>query len=253
MVAGRDAPRFQLWRVLHRMMQFFARNTATFFVLSLITALPAAIFRFEDANSSVPWTLGGPSIVPFFIFALSPYLLCAAITRETLLDLSAKPATPADGFNEVFADLLALLAIAAPAAIASLIGYMLLFLPGLVVDTFLVLVIPLRTVERVSVAEVFLSSIKRTRGYRLPIFALNVVVTAFYFAILMVVNVLTGNMLLDGLFDSSSGGGVGQIWGTIIDDTLLAIVGSLANVSVYYELRLINSGKEASGVASVFD
>jgi len=242
-----------MWRVLQRMMQFFARNAGTFFVLSLITAVPAAIFRFEDANSRVPWTLGGPSIIPFFIFALSPYLLCAAITRETLLDLSGKPATPADGFNEIFADLLALLPIAALAAIASVIGYMLLFLPGLLIDTLLALVIPLRTVERVALAEVFPLSVKRTRGYRVQIFLLNVAVTIFYFAILMVVNLLTGNMLLDGLFDSSSGGGTGQIWGTIIDDTLLAILGSLANISVYYELRLINAGKEPSHVASVFD
>src|SRR5262245_26060261 len=184
MVAGRAAPRFQLWRVLHRMAQFFMRNTVTFFLLALITGVPAAIFRFEEARSDTPWTAGGPSTVPLILFAVSSYLLCAAITRATLLDLSGNRPTPRDGFLDVWADFLALLAIGAVTALLSLVGYMFLLLPGLLVDTFLSLVIPLRTIERVPVSKVFVLSIKRTRGYRWPIFGLNAGTTVFYFAAL---------------------------------------------------------------------
>ena len=253
MAAGRDAPRFQVWRVLHRMVQFFIRNAVTFFILALITGIPAAIFRFEEAKSDTPWTAGGPSMVPLILFAVSSYLLCAAITKATLLDLSGKRPTPREGFLEVWADFLALLAIGAVTAFLSLVGYMFLLLPGLLVDTFLSLVIPLRTIERVPMSQVFVLSIRRTRGYRWPIFGLNAGTTAFYFAAVMAVNVITGYPLLDGVLDASSDAGTGRIWGTVVADTLLGIIGSLLYVSVYYELRLINAGREPEGLASVFD
>src|SRR5262245_42625425 len=201
MVRGRDAPRFQLWRVLHRMAQFFVRNAATFFVLSLLTAVPAAIFRLEEANSDVPWIRGGPSAVPLLLFAVSSYLLCAAIMRATLLDLSGKHPTPRDGFAEVWDDFLALLLIGSITAFLSIVGYMFLFLPGLLVDTLLSLVIPIRTVERIAPSLVFALSVKRTRGYRWPIFGLNAGETVLYFGAIMVVNLMTGNPVLDGVLD----------------------------------------------------
>jgi|SRR6185295_7811610 len=253
MALGRDAPRFQLWRVLHRMLQFFIRNAVTFFILALITGVPAAIFRFEEANSDVPWTAGGPSLVPLILFAVSSYLLCAAITKGTLVDLSGRQPTPRECLAEVWADFLPLLAIGAVTGFLSLTGYMFLFLPGLLVDTFLSLVIPIRTIERAPLSQVFLLSIKRTRGYRWPIFGLNVGATVFYFVAVMVVNVTTGAPLLDGVLDEASGGGTGRIWGTVVADALLGIIGSLLYVSVYYELRLINAGREPEGLASVFD
>lgn len=255
-----DTERFDIIRVVNRAFGAIGRNAPLFIGLGVaVTLIPSLLIRVfvtgaasEAARTgavsplaSLPTLLGGS----FFAIFLS-FLMQAAINYATVVDLDGQRPSFGKtlGVGARFALPLLLLAIVSMFGIY--LGMILLIVPGVILALMWSVATPAMVSENLGVVASLGRSRALTKGNRLSIFALFVVVGVLAFLPVMLVP------LLSGAFSNPTGYaasplGVPQLVSAVLS-MLVSVLFAVIVASVYVELRTIKEGATPQSLAEIF-
>ena len=262
-----DSPeQFEIGRVASRAFGVLGRNWQTFLALAAILTLPILLVTFYNAQTNPlvsAATAQHPAVamaqamqgfrslaVTLLLSAVFAYVLQAALVQGTITDLNGERPNLGACLSTGFRLLLPLIAITLLAYLGMFAGFILLFVPGLMLALAWSVVVPARVVENTGIFESFGRSRALTSGHRWKILGLVLIYVLIAFAIQAVVALVFGASLL-----RPSAASIGTFylvfaWLVRIPLTALAAVGV---ASLYYELRLVKEGVAPAQLAAAFD
>ncbi len=190
----------------------------------------------------------GLSFVSSILGIVLSFLLQAAITYATVMDLNGRRASFGEALSTGLRSVGPLFVIAIVYGIGVGLGLLLLIVPGLMLLAAWAVIVPSRVIENTPIMTTFSRSSELTRGHRWPIFGIYIVfylgVAAIeyaarpFFGLAMTANVA----LAPGYFVVLA-----------IVGTLTAVVAATGTACIYYELRSAKEGIGPEHLASVFE
>jgi hypothetical protein len=250
MAAGQ---RFQIGSVLSTSLAVFFRNLVPFAVITFLIGIPYILVSLWSVSSigdiqaaaqtgSLPSGFWGMVAVGGIIFLLTNTLSQAAITYGTYLDLAGKKATFGDCLGRGLAMLPRVIGAAFLASIALAIGFVLLFVPFVILLLMWWVFVPAIVVEGVGVFESFGRSRSLTSGHRWGILGLLILVAILQWVVVFVV----------GFIGAMLGTVAAEILNLIVALGFTAFASTLAAVG-YYTLRAEKEGVAIGDISRVFD
>ena len=252
-IADRNASRLQITRVAVFTFQLIRQNLPGFFALSTMVAIPAGILRYQEDIFPGANIWDPPIALPLAAYMVSASLLAATIVKTLVPDGDGHFPSLRQGFLAVASDILPLSLIAFISGVAVLAGVFLLVIPGLLLGVILVVVVPVRAVERTSFIRTFARSAILTRGEYWPILGLLIASIVIEVAGNVVVNVMVGDAVFAGYTEDTQSRGTVAIIATAIVDAATSLIGAAGTAVVYCELRRIKDGPGPGELASEFD
>ena len=257
------AARFDLGKVVERTFAAIGRNFAVFALLSLMLAgVPAA---FTGAAVTMLAAGGAPGLpssaafgaaalggaaISYIVQAIAAYILQGAITYGAVADLNGRKPTLGECLSTGVRHAGWLFLLAVVATVATVFGYLLLIVPGLMIATAWLVAAPAQVVERTGVFGALSRSADLTRGHRWPVFGLMV---AYGLGAFMVQSVVIGVISAVAMGSPANARLVAQVFLTPIVTTITGLVAAVGVASVYYELRSVREGVGPEALAAVFD
>ncbi|MBB5745799.1 hypothetical protein [Brevundimonas variabilis] len=245
--------RFDLGRVMERTFTVIGRNIVTFLLAAVIlTGIPSVITVIGQGGMPFPTSRQGWLILAtgWFLSLLGAYLLQAAIVHVTVNALNNRTVTLRTALGIAIGKMLPLLGLGLLVFLATMLGMVLLIIPGIIVAVMLCVAGPVLVMEKRSILESFGRSRALTKGFRWPIFGLFVIYMVVATAIsgtVTGVSVATG-----GAMDGSANPVVTLIFTPLIA-VVQAIIGSAGIAALYYELRTAKEGVGTDELAELFD
>ncbi len=254
-----DGERFDLGRVISRAGGAISRNLTLFALLALILQfLPALLIRGYNAEfvpPPVPGALpsfGAPTILSSLLAVALYYVMQAAVTHITVVDLKGDKPTLGPALRRGFSLILPLFGLAIVVTFGLMLGMLLLIIPGIILAVMWSVAAPVMVEEQTGVFASLGRSRALTKGARWSIFLLGL---AMFFALGLVSG---GTLLASGGLDpvaiaeSSRQFGITAIITTLVN-TVIVVVGTTLIAAVYIELRFVREGVGPEGLAAVFD
>jgi hypothetical protein len=250
-----SAPQFSIGNVLGTSFSVLGRNVVPFAVIAIIVAIPSILItRFYGID---PITLqeqvrtgyfslsdfSARMFVYWLVVTLTSSLVSAALIYGTFQDLRGHPASVGDAITRGFSTLVPVILAALAYSILLAIGFVLLFVPGIIIMVALWVYMPAIVVEKQGVGGAFNRSRELTKGRRWAIFGLLIVVGVMYWIASWIIGFVFGLILgFDGVF-----------WaGQVVRVLLSMFAAALAAVGYYY-LRADKEGIAIHDLAAVFD
>ena len=253
MAAEPGTVQFSIGRVIGDSFGVYARNFVSFTALALLIGLISLLFQLfvflpmmasgSTDPSQINWglvLLG--SVIPMIVNALSQ----AAIIYGTFQDLRGQKASIGDCIARGLASMVPVIIGSILLSLGFGVGFVLLVVPGLILLVMWWVYIPAIVVESKGIIEAFGRSRELTRGRRLHIFGLALIVGI----VMLVISYALGKAL--------QGDATGQvsIVGSIIQYVFLSVLTAFNSVLVavgYYYLRAEKEGVDVNVIASIFD
>ncbi len=261
--------RFDMGRVISRTFGAAGKNLPIFVLLSLLFyAVPQFVLQFmmqwgaghtaELGGDASAWTLG---IVGFLVTLILAYVLQATLVHGTVAFLRGRSASLGESLGTGFGAFLPLIGLSILVTLGEWVGFIALFVPGLMLMVRWSVAVPALVVERNrGVLDSMGRSADLTKGHRWSIFGLFVVVGIAAWLVGVVslalgtsISAATG-LVSDGArtvfgpFHSPIAIGVQAVF-----SSLIAMLGAVGAASLYYELRSLKEGVAAHDLAAVFD
>ena len=256
MTSASPAPRFDIGRVISRLVGVLGRNLGTFLALSaLLVGLPSAAVLLAGLSAAPESPSGlGAGIASTLVALVANAVLQGALIHGTVCDLAGKPASFGDSLGAGVRFLLPLAAIGLVSAIAIGFALLLFVVPGVLLWLAWMVAAPAEVMERRGVFGALGRSAELTRNHRGAILGLAVI----YLIILAFAQGLANAFVavFGGFSASASTLAPDRILpavATLIVQTLTALVSSAGAASIYYELRVVKDGIGAAQLAAVFD
>lgn len=259
---------FDIGRVVNRTLGVFGANFARFALLAVVLcAIPQMGLGYLQFRNTALFSAGDPAAfngeallialgVTFgaaLVMMLLQTLLEAATVHTAVEDLKGRRASLGDAFRVAFGNLLPLIGLGLLQAIAVVIGFLLLIVPGVILSLVWAVTVPALVIERTGVFGAFSRSADLTRDHRGSIFLLALLYVVLILVVFGVMGALATAVL--GLFAS----GTDLImWRAVLVDPLInaavAVVGSVGVSALYFELRWLKSSPdEGQELAAIFD
>jgi hypothetical protein len=250
MAAGRS---FEIGRVLSTSLTVFFRNIGPFAIITALIGIPyiiislwgaASIGDFQAAaqTGTLPSGFWGMIVVGGIILLLTNTLSQSAINYGTFQDLRGQRASFSDCLGRGLAMLPRVIVAAILASIGMAIGFMLLFIPGVILLLMWWVFVPAIVVEGVGITESFSRSRALTSGHRWGILGLLVIVGVAQSVVGWVI----------GLIGSALGPIGAEILNLIVTLGFTAFASVMSAVGYYY-LRSEKEGIVIDDIARVFD
>lgn len=262
-IADSVAPRFEMGRVVRRTFSVIANNLVTFALLSLITAIPAALWNWVNSQSPGEFQFDfrtiGITAGAWLAFLISAFVLQAAVVHGTVADLNGRRAPIGACISTGFRHFLPLIGIALLYGLYVGVGLILLIVPGIIIAVMMSVAVPARVVEHTGVMVAFDRSQELTIGHRWPIFGLFVAYFILQATISTIIFSITGLSFAtaptpEGVARAAA---LANTWPVILASTLASMINGVLSAagtaSIYYELRQIKEGVGPEALASVFD
>ncbi len=237
---------FRVASVIERTFSVIFQNLVPFVILSLIVYIPLVVLALMQPGEADPQVVGVVAAVDSVLQLFLPLLMMAAVTYGTVQSLRGMRAGVGDCLSYGLSRILPVLGVAVLMWLALAVGMLLLVLPFFFVLTLLFVAIPVSVVERPGVLGSLQRSAALTKGYRLKIFGLVLVMTLLLFVIM--VPTAFGMALLTAGVGSAS---VGVALGVLVSAVISLIPAVMAAV-VYHDLRLAKEGIDTEQLAAVF-
>ena len=258
--------RFDIGRVISRLLGVLGRNLATFLALAvLLVGLPTALVAFAQARFAFipdgPTVAFGPAWISlgfaaWLVSLVANAVLQGAIIHGTVSDLGGRRASFGDCLGTGVRFILPLVGIGLVIGVSVAFEIMLLIVPGVLLALAWSVASPAAVMERTGVFGALDRSRALTRNHRGAILGLSVI----YFVILLVVQgvvstavVGLGLSLAAGVGRNAQAAMIPPMLVTLLVQTLTAMISAAGVASIYYELRLIKDGVGAEQLASVFE
>lgn len=244
---GDSALAISIGAVVKRSFAIFFANLVPFGILALILLLPNLFFNFA-LLSPVGVSIGGVEILIYIVlYLVLYYLLMGTLVYGTVAQMRGQPASMGLIVSRGLASLLPLVVIAVATVVATLIGFMLLIVPGIFVIVVLSVTIPAYVVERPGIVNSFKRSMELTKGNRWRVLGVLAVLVVIFAVIGFVVSFVTNILAAIGL-----GLTLGIIANYIVS-ALTTAIGAVAAAVLYHDLRIAKEGVSTDQIAAVFD
>ena len=218
----------------------WSRNVLAFTLIGVVVFIPLHVLSFAGYFISSPallWLMVPLQLVLNFTLNC---LVTGAVTYGVVQDLRGQRVTLAECTQVGAAQLVPLLMVGALTGLVTMVGFMMLVIPGILVMCMLWVVVPVAVIEHKGVMESFSRSAELTRGSRG-----SILMTVIALGILMAV----GRGVL-GLFTSFLGP-----FGALLQSFYSAGVTSVfaaITAAGYYRLRAMRDGVTAQDLAAAF-
>jgi hypothetical protein len=249
-------------RVLERAVSTIRHNPGVIIALALlIGVLPRIALTYIAASAGLigAFNPGNPGsfgivwktiLVTTLIGFVASGILQGALTRVTFADSEGRVASFGDALATGVSVLLPLIGVGMVYAICTMIGFLLFIIPGLIVITALAVAASSLVVERNGVFGAIARSRELTKGYRLKIFGLYLVIGVANLLIVW----FFGLVCLKEYNTAQAGSNLTS--GTILGTAVLgAIIGGIAGTvqpALYIELRHAKDGGTVGSLEEVF-
>ncbi len=240
---------FRVGSILGRSFSVLIKNIVPFGLLAIILFLPNTLFNIYVTN-------GGPAANSLFSIAgaigsiigtLLSYLLTAALVYGTFKSLKNEPAGMGDILSKGLSTMLPVFGVALITGIAVGIGFFLLIIPGIVLLTMLYVVVPVAVIERPGVFASISRSIELTKGFRLRILGLVVLLYILIFVPAAMLGFVFSDEFLAGNISP------GYLIASLIPSALITALSSVVVTIAYHDLRAVKEGADVTQLAAVFD
>lgn len=277
MTAASITGRFDIGRVISRLAKVLGDNFVAFVLLAvLLVGLPAVALTSSQLLYTSPAAFVGLSpgsvfqsifsparviwfFATLFVRAAANMVLQGAVIYGAVTYLMGRRPTFAECLATGLQFLLPLLGIAIVSAAGEFIGYVFLIVPGVILSLAWCVAAPAAVVERKGVFDALARSLDLTRGHRLAIFGLAIVLFFVEFILGVVLSAALGvsssATALANLRAEAPFGGLfwAQSVTSFVEQTLIACVTSAGVASIYFELRQAKEGLGVNDLAAVFD
>jgi hypothetical protein len=179
------------------------------------------------------------------------YTLQASLVHATISDLNGEKPQIGSTLSAGLRLFLPIAVLSVLAVIGVMVGFIMLFIPGIILAIWWAVIIPVRTMEGTGIAETFSRSRALTKGHRWKILWLYVILFLLFILVGLVTSLVTGVGLLNPDLRASVSA-FPVIVGSLVSIFLYGIAAAGA-ASAYFELRLVKEGIGPQQVADVFD
>ena len=244
---------FDLGRVVQRTFASISQNWLVFLVSAiLLVGIPSVISGFgEGANlftAESPVALTA-IIVGSLLTLIGTYVLQGLVVFTTINGLNGSKVDLASALSAGLRYFFPLLGLGIVMGLGLALGFILLFVPGLILSVMWVVAAPALVAEKRGIFESFQRSRDLTRGSRWLIFAIIVV----YFIVAMILGMVVAGV---GIASTGIGTGTTSLAALIITpivNVVSAVLSSAGVAAIYYELRTSKEGVSPDQLASAFD
>ena len=238
------------------------RNFVTFAALAVLAEVPVQLLEWYRAGSaaaarllttpSAAVTYGTMAFASFLFIVTMAYVLQATIVYGTVTDLSGRRASFGSCLGAALKVLLPLVGLSIVSTLGTVLGFILLVIPGVILALGWSVAVPVKVVERAGVFESFSRSWELTSGYKGTIFLLLLVylLAAWLFGAL--------GFVFFGVFSfrhpaMPTGLPIAFYAYNGVLRGMEAMVGGAGVATIYYQLRAIKEGVAPEQLAAVFD
>lgn len=234
---------FNIGGILQRGVEVLGRNFATFGTLSaLFMLLPFVSGLMMDFGLEVD---GGVSVFAIgtlvMLWVMLYFLLFATLTHATICYLRGTPARISESLSWALGVLFPVIGITIIATIGTVLGTILLFIPGLMLMTMWWVAVPAAVVERTGIIESLRRSVELTRGYRWKVFGVIIFIYIGQFALDRLTNVVLS---------------AAPIFSLVVNFLIMAAITAyfaVVTAVCYHDLRVLKDGIGIHDIAKVFD
>jgi hypothetical protein len=238
-MAPASVPEFRAGIVFERAFNALFRHFAVFAGISGVANLPLLFYLLWVLANPYRGDEFGTNFDFMMVGSIFLGSLCdAAILHATFQYLRGQPVSAYKSVSIGFRRIFVVLILSVLTMIAVMAGLLLLVIPGLIIATMLLVTIPVAVVEGLGPFESLRRSVALTKGYRLALFGLLVVLGISNFAANKVISLSTPTMIVTFTF----------LW-----STLFTAFHSILVTVAYHDLRSLKEGVDIEQIASVFD
>jgi hypothetical protein len=253
--------RFSIGDVANNTFAVIGRNFVPFTVLTFVAALPQVFFARQLASAfAAPSGRVNPSAfltadywltftVTELVTIVLTFILQAALTYSTFMDLSQKPISIVEALMVGLRAFFPLVAIGILFSLGVGFGFILLLFPGLMILTAWLVVVPAYIVEKPGIIGAFGRSAALTRGHRWPIFGLMIIYSLAVLIIDFAARPLLGLPLLSNRVVFPVGF---WVFNTVLR-MITMVISSTGTAVIYYLLRASKEGAGPAALASIFE
>lgn len=248
-------------RVIQRAAAAIQLNPVVVIGLALLVgAVPALILTFvlvQIGFGASAGFQGGFSLARLFgasFFSSLVAIVCGALsqgalTRATVTANEGRRATFGESLSTAVRVLLPLIGLSILFGIAVAIGFVLLIVPGVILLLMWAVAVPSLVIERKGVIASFSRSAELTKGSRLKILGLFVVIGIAYVLVSYVFRMFGLGMYTTASFTGLT---IGNILGSIIVGSISNVLWGTIQPSLYVELRQAKEGTSIQNLEQVF-
>ena len=256
------APRFRIGYVLSQAFSILFRNIVPFGLLTILILLPQLILGLAtgtidpSADPAASFSFGFLDLIGLLLQFLLPYLLTAALVYGTVQHLRGHRVSVGDCLGRGLSLLLPVIGVVILTTIATVLGFFLLVIPGVIVMMMLWVAIPVAVIERPGVIASLKRSRELTSGHRWKIFAVVLILGIMGFVVTSLVMIPFGISVFSGAFDPSHDLQETLTTTMVINFVISAVfyaAYAVANAVGYYALRSSKEGVDIEKIAAVFD
>lgn len=235
--------------VYSRSLSIFSRNVVPFATLSAVAALPYLVFYLNNLENTKPGVAANPLqvletvLLPLVIGFLLRMIAQAIILNGAFQYMRGREISVGESLRVGFSRFLPVVGLVMCEGIGLVFGYMLLIVPGVILQLAWFVALPACVVEGIGPIASLGRSAALTKGSRWKILAVAIVL---------------------GIIGSVIGAVVGAVGGAIGGKTGIAIaqyvvqlflIGfqAILTVVIYHDLRVAKEGVDTETIASVFD
>lgn len=244
--------------VIKTSINLFAENAVLFLILAgVLIGIPYFIYSLAMVGM-IESIATGTSVVNsgFWIWntvgsivsTVCALLLQATVTIAVVNILNGRRVDFQFALNQALRHIVPLFLLSLMLGIAIAIGFALLIIPGVILTLMWIVAVPAYISEDIEIMDAFGRSASLTKGQRLRILGLIVVVAIISIVIQLVFSVFTGP-LTDPFARFTF---TGAVFGTALQ-TISGILSSIGGAVLYLRLRQLKDGTDVGSISSVFE
>lgn len=246
-IAAVDA-RFEMGRVIGRILPVYGRNFIGFTLLSATTITPLIVRYF------IPSIIGDVfhGRIIFELLSLLPALFVqSALIYAAEIDFTGRKEVFSGYISAGFRFFLPALGITIASFIATAVGLIVLIVPGVICFAAISVSVPVCIAEHTGIIASMERSWMLTYGYRWQIFGLLAIYFVFILVFAFALRPLSGLAAMSSQAVKFSS--LPFVIGISVQTFLDTIISSIGSASIYYELRMIKESGGSDALAAAFD
>jgi hypothetical protein len=244
---------FMIGDVLGRTFSILGRNFVPFFLLSAVATLPQ-LFVLLSSPTTQGTFIARPAaasvVLPLVIGFVLKLFTQAVIVHAAFQDMRGRSVSVGDSLRVGFSRFLPVLGVIIVEGLGIGAASLLLIVPGVILMLMWYLTLPACVVEQLGVGESLNRSAELTKGHRLKIFGLILLVGIGGLIVGGVIGAVVGGVLV------AVGTPVGHIALGLVQylvQALIAVFGAILVIVLYRDLRAAKEGIDTDQIAAVFD
>jgi hypothetical protein len=246
---------FQAGRALGRGFGIWIKNLPSFLILAFLIYLPALLYTgWAMSKLGATFDMGDVETIEHWGWAMRfggivlDTVATAAILYGVIQQLRGSHAGIGESIGIGIKRMLPVLGVSIVAGLAIVAGLIALIVPGIIIACMLYVAVPVAVVERPGVGGSLKRSHELTKGYKLQIFGILLVIKVIEFIVYFV---------LQNAFVSSTDPKMGDIkiyfWAVLGLSIVFAAMQAAINGVVYHDLRVAKEGVATEDLARVFE